>query len=224
MSERTIWAKLVEARANMSQPELNAKNPHFGNRYADLSEIIKCINKPLTDAGMTYMQVVKATGDGAFTASLHTYLIDASGMVEVGDCYPLAGGSAQQRGSELTYAKRYTLAALFGLAAGDDDDGSGANKPPKAPPKGFQKAPQKPPKAPDKPQKNPYLTAFRALAEKYQSITGMPPAEITARVSERLGKPLHTVSTDQEAAIAEAVLQELIDAQTVEMSDEDIPF
>jgi len=90
----------------------------------------------------------------------------------------IIGGEAgnQQFGSALTYMKRYTLAALVGVAADEDDDGNAADgnevqamqeavrkaKPPKAPVDDpITTSPVRLGPHPDAPQKDPTLNPLR---------------------------------------------------------------
>jgi ERF superfamily len=52
-------------------------------------------------------------------------LVHASGEREDG-IYPLTGGAPQEQGSAITYARRYCLCAVTGVAADADDDGQAA--------------------------------------------------------------------------------------------------
>lgn len=121
--------------------------PGYEFKYATLSAIIKGIKKALSDNGIAYTQVLTfETNDRLYylTTSLHFENQFISSVTPL-----IIGGEAgnQQFGSALTYMKRYTLAALVGVAADEDDDGNAADgnevqamqeavrkaKPPKAP-------------------------------------------------------------------------------------------
>jgi hypothetical protein len=67
----------------------------------------------------------------------------------------------QGYGSALTYARRYALAAMVGIAPDDDDDGNGASSKAPAP---ATKAPQAPHRAAEKPPLN-RAAAIRKIAE-----------------------------------------------------------
>jgi hypothetical protein len=79
------------------------------------------------------------------------------------------------------------------------------------------------PAAPGTPRKNPLLTTFGAMAQRYHDMTGTPLADITRLVSELIGMPLRDIATGADAATAEAVLQELIDAAGRSAAAEDAP-
>ncbi len=95
-------------------------------RYATLDAIIDAIKKPLSDNGITRMQILSHDATGGYyvlTTSLYC------GDQFISSRVPLIaeGGSNQQFGSALTYMKRYALAALLGIAADEDDDGNAAD-------------------------------------------------------------------------------------------------
>ena len=58
---------------------------------------------------------------------LETTLLHTSGQWIKSE-YPLLQGTAQQTGSSLTYARRYSLSSIAGIAADEDDDGTSATK------------------------------------------------------------------------------------------------
>src|SRR5512143_3702631 len=121
-----LSAALVKAQAAMKSAAFNKVNPHFKNRYADLAAIIDAVRKPLTDNGLSFTQTTEVHVDGAFL--LVTTLRHASGQWIAGT-YPLpANAKSQELGSALTYAKRYTLSSITGIAADEDDDAEATRK------------------------------------------------------------------------------------------------
>jgi hypothetical protein len=126
-SENTneLAAALAKAQGQMKAAAYNKINPHFKNRYADMASVIDAIRIPLSSNGLAYTQTTHAE-DGHFY--LKTTLLHSSGQWKAGT-YPLSlAGTPQQRGSELTYARRYTLSCIVGIAPDDiDDDAESAN-------------------------------------------------------------------------------------------------
>ena len=125
MTEQTgsLAAALAKAQAVMRSAKFNKQNPHFKNRYADLSAIIEAIRKPLTDQGLSITQATEVNGHGF---GLKTTLRHSSGET-VESFYPLpAGAKPQELGSALTYARRYSLSSIVCIAADDDDDAEAA--------------------------------------------------------------------------------------------------
>ena len=96
-------------------------------KYATLSDIIDAVQKPLSDNGIARLQLVSHDANGGFY-KLTTYLVHSSGQFIACEVPIITEGhSNQQFGSALTYMKRYTLSAMVGLAADEDDDGNAAD-------------------------------------------------------------------------------------------------
>jgi len=127
-----IYKALLAARRKFGPVIKDAKNPHLGNRYADLAAVIDAIDAHLVEAGVLIVQTI--TGDDNGRAVL-TRLIHADSGTEVFGEVPLhyaTEGSKlnpmQCLGSAITYARRYGLLGLLCLH-GEDDDGSTAGVP-----------------------------------------------------------------------------------------------
>jgi hypothetical protein len=92
--------------------------------YAGLAEVAAIVLPLLGKHGLSF--TAKPTLiDGRFVLAYR--LLHTSGEYEEG-FYPLpSSGSAQEYGSAITYARRYALCSVVGVAAEDDDDGAAAN-------------------------------------------------------------------------------------------------
>jgi hypothetical protein len=118
-------AALAKAQAAMKVAPFNKVNPHFKNKYADLTAVIDAVRGPLNDNCIAFTQMPENVG-GAIC--LVTRFLHSSGQWMSGE-YPLpANVTPQQLGSALTYAKRYSLAAMAGISSDEDDDAEGARK------------------------------------------------------------------------------------------------
>lgn len=126
-----LAAALAAAQAEMKQPVKNSKNPHFGNRYADLNEVITTANPILARHGLAIVQTTDYSGG---MVVLTTTLLHTSGQW-VSGTYPVipVKPDPQGYGSAMTYARRYAYSAIAGLAADDDDDGNAASSKPALP-------------------------------------------------------------------------------------------
>jgi hypothetical protein len=91
-------------------------------KYADLQSVIDAIKPHLTSHGLA---VVQATMPNAGGISLRTTLMHSSGQWIAGQIdLPIDRmGGIQGMGSALTYARRYALSAMVGIASDEDDDG-----------------------------------------------------------------------------------------------------
>jgi hypothetical protein len=111
-------------------------------QYADLASVIDAVRGPLAKHGLAYTQLIKLREDGR--SILLTRLMHVSGESEEAE-WALPTGSPQQVGSALTYARRYCLSAMLGVAAEIDDDdgqaGQDATPAPRPAPKQETRAP-----------------------------------------------------------------------------------
>lgn len=119
-----IAGSLLKAQQTITYAVTSAVNPHFRNRYADLSSVIDAIKTALNNNGIVFLQTPSPSEIG--TLGLTTRLIHVSGeWIEDMAVIPLPKPDPQGYGSALTYARRYALAAITGLYQ-DDDDGNAA--------------------------------------------------------------------------------------------------
>lgn len=115
-----ITASLSAFQGEVEQPKLNKENPYFKSRYVDLSGVLKAAQPILAKNGLCVAQIIVG-GD------LVTLLSHKSGQWFKSVC-PIGNYKSQQeRGSAITYTKRYAICAMLGIAADADDDGNAAN-------------------------------------------------------------------------------------------------
>lgn len=96
----------------------------YSYNYADLGQISRQLMPILGDLGLAFVAKPTVTADGRFVLAYK--LLHVSGEAEEGE-YPLPTGSTPQAtGSAITYARRYCLCAVTGIAPEDDDDGAAA--------------------------------------------------------------------------------------------------
>lgn len=120
-----LFSALAKAQAEVENASKNAANPHFRSRYADLAEVLNTVRPVLSKHGIAVLQSTEF--DGA-TVSVSTALCHSSGGVvtSTASCVP-AKTDAQGIGSATTYLRRYSLAAMCGVAQEDDDGQSAAH-------------------------------------------------------------------------------------------------
>jgi hypothetical protein len=117
---------LAKAQAVMAGAKKDSTNPHFKNKYADLASVWDACRKPLTDNGLSVLQY---TDIYEGQTVLVTQLTHAGGGSVIGRLPLPAGKNMQEMGSALTYARRYGLAAMVGVAPEDDDGNAASAKP-----------------------------------------------------------------------------------------------
>jgi hypothetical protein len=114
---------LSKAQAEIQPVIKDASNPFYGSKYADLATVWAAIRKPLTDNGLSVIQE-PGTDNGKIT--LTTTLLHSSGeYIRSVISMPVTKSDAQGYGSAITYARRYALQSIAGIAP-EDDDGNAA--------------------------------------------------------------------------------------------------
>src|SRR5690606_4567557 len=114
---------LVKARAKFKAAVKDAKNPHFKSAYVSLDGVVDAVTDALLSHNIFPTQQTDIQ-DGRTV--LHTRFLHTSGQW-IGSVYPVhpVKSDPQGEGSALTYARRYALMALAGIAP-EDDDGNAA--------------------------------------------------------------------------------------------------
>lgn len=97
----------------------------YSYTYASLGDISRVVLPLLGKHGLSWLTKPDLNDAGRFV--LKYKLFHASGESETGE-YPLTGNTPQEIGSSITYARRYTLCSVTGVAPDDDDDGAAASQ------------------------------------------------------------------------------------------------
>ncbi|HET9304826.1 MAG TPA: ERF family protein [Candidatus Sulfotelmatobacter sp.] len=131
--QRTFWhsdqineiaAALAKAQATIPGAIKESTNPHFKSKYADLASVWEACRKHLTANGIAVIQM-PAGRDAETTVT--TMLVHSSGQFFASSLTLRAiDDRPQSLGSAITYARRYALAAMAGVAP-EDDDGNAAS-------------------------------------------------------------------------------------------------
>lgn len=126
-SIKEISAAMNKFRLQVKQPAKSADNPFFKSKYVTLEGVVNTIDEALKDTGLAYFQ--EATSEGS-SVQVSTMIIHTSGewMSFESLNVPVAKNDAQAFGSAETYARRYSLSAIFGVTSDLDDDGNAAAK------------------------------------------------------------------------------------------------
>jgi hypothetical protein len=119
-----IGAALAKAQGAIKNAIKDKANPYFKSTYADLAGVWDACRAELSSNGLS---VIQTPGDADRGISITTMLLHSSGQwIKSTYNMPVAKPDAQSVGSAITYARRYSLAAMVGVAQ-DDDDGNKAN-------------------------------------------------------------------------------------------------
>lgn len=123
---KNIATALAKAQMNMGKALKQANNPHFRSKYADLGSVMDACLPALNEAGIALIQ---PTGEDEVGRYVETILVHGESGESLSCRVPLIVGKndMQGYGSAVTYARRYGLMAMAGIAP-EDDDGNAAVK------------------------------------------------------------------------------------------------
>lgn len=125
-----IATALVAAQKEMGRAIKDSKNPHFRSMYADLGNVMDACMPALNERGIALIQ---PTGRDEYGDYVETILIHGETGESVSCRVPLIvqKNDMQGYGSAVTYARRYGLMAMAGVAPEDDDGNAAAKAAPK---------------------------------------------------------------------------------------------
>ena len=105
----------------------DSSNSFFKNKYADLASVWDACREPLAANGLSVVQM--PCNDTPDSVALETILMHTSGQwISSVFSMPVSKHDAQAVGSAITYARRYALAAVVGIAPEDDDGNLASGK------------------------------------------------------------------------------------------------
>lgn len=118
---------LAKAQGSITGALKDSANPFFKSKYADLAACWDACRRPLSENGLA---IIQTTELGEFV-TIVTLLAHESGQW-IRSRLPMKPKdfSPQAVGSTMTYARRYALAAMVGLAQVDDDAESAQHRGP----------------------------------------------------------------------------------------------
>lgn len=199
---------LAKAQAQIKSAERDATNPKFERgAYSTLESVWNVCRGPLTENGLAVIQLPR-NDDGA-NVGVMTILTHASGQWVRSELFvqPYTN-HPQDIGSAITYCRRFSLAAVAGVAPkGEDDDGNGTSLQAKPAIAGGAKPAREVPGRPDAPKvTTEQLLEISVLREKIGDWAGdwshpkHPFAQAVRGYKDRLGniieKPEH-LDSDQ---------------------------
>lgn len=118
---RQFYTAFLAAQKAMRDPCKDAANPHFRSKFVSLKGVADAVRPALHSAGITVVQMIDHDERGMF---VKTVLAHTSGECIDSRCPIVVAkqNDPQAMGSAITYARRYALAAICGVAPSDDDD------------------------------------------------------------------------------------------------------
>lgn len=151
-----LAAALAAAQAEITNAVKTSVNPFYKSRYADLATVFDACRAPLAKNGLAVIQTTDGT-DGEQVIIITT-LAHKSGQWIRGRLVMRADKPDPQTiGKCITYARRYALAAIVGVAPEDDDGNSASGVGDK--PDAHHAAPKPAPAKPAKPAAPPPAAA-----------------------------------------------------------------
>lgn len=120
-----LGAALAKAQGLIEGAKKDSANPFFKSKYADLASVWEACRKHLSDNGLSVTQCPEESENGI---AVETMLLHSSGQwIKSRYTMPVSKLDAQAVGSAITYARRYALASIVGIAP-EDEDGNAAAK------------------------------------------------------------------------------------------------
>jgi len=126
----SIAAALTAAQMQMGKALKSANNPHFRSKYADLGSVMDACLPALNANGIA---VIQPTTDDETGRYVETVFVHGESGQELRCRVPLIvqKNDMQGYGSAVTYARRYGLMSMAGIAPEDDDGNAAARAAPK---------------------------------------------------------------------------------------------
>lgn len=115
----------VKAQGEIGAAIKGNTNPHFKSKYADLGAVMDALKEPLAKYGLGFVQEVTEREGGVY---VETVILHKSGEIYRTGKLPMPAPKQDPHGygSAITYAKRYSLQAAFGVPSEDDDGNKAA--------------------------------------------------------------------------------------------------
>lgn len=122
-SEKTdlLFPALFKARTGFVKVLKDRTNSHLKNSYATLDSVLDTIEPPLTENELWVEQSMSEESTIDALKVLTTIRHSSGQWITYFTIMPVSKKDAQGTGSAFTYARRYALAACFGLSQADDD-------------------------------------------------------------------------------------------------------
>ena len=230
-AEKTMREAFIEAYSEMPDPVKNSDNPAFKRdgkpmRYADLEAFLDVAKPILVASGFALVQEPVSDGDHI---GVHTRLLHKSGEeMDFGAfTMPLEGLNPQKAAGAITYARRYAVASIFGLAQADDD-GNAASAPASSP------APRSAPQGAPAPNASP--VAAKAVEANFRAMGAACKENGTRSAVEKAWKAMGVsvahqtrdgfaaLEPEQRATLEAIAHEKPATDEAPEYSDTDIPF
>lgn len=111
-------------QVNLNQPRKEKQGARFKNgqsyKYSDLNDVLTALQDAIKNIDIAYIQQPIVSGANT---GVHNYLINSRGAIMDFGTFllPISSPRPQESGSALTYARRYSISSIFGIASEDTD-------------------------------------------------------------------------------------------------------
>lgn len=122
-----IAKALAKFQSEVSDPNRTKENASLNSKYVTLDSLLQAVRPVLANNGLSFLQVPFT---GTDVVSVTTMLLHESGEWLESDPFtlPLMKKDPQGVGSVVTYARRYSLSSILGVAWDEDDDAQSNNE------------------------------------------------------------------------------------------------
>lgn len=118
---KELYNKILAVQLALPKIDKDGVNPHFKSKYTTLPNVLSILLPILNSNGLI---VSNRMIDGF----VEVQIIDCDTEQKISTQIPIIGGTDMQKvGSIFTYAQRYGILSLLGLAADLDDDANAAS-------------------------------------------------------------------------------------------------
>ena len=160
--------------------------------YATLASALQMARPVLSRHGLALTQVAESSNR---EVAIWTTILHSSGQyVTVVPMRLPAGDTAQATGSAVSFAKRYALMAVLGLATEDDDGASAAPRTPREAPRSVSE--RRTPSKPAARASEPRSDAEREIRALLATLTGPEATRVKAEFKAAFGSTLAELDTD----------------------------
>jgi hypothetical protein len=141
VTHKGLYSALAAAQGEMGRALKDTNNPHFKSKYADLASVCDACMPALSKHGIAVLQPAFDDESGRYVKTILVH----GGSGETAECrVPLivSKNDMQGYGSAVTYARRYGLMGMAGIAPEDDDGNAAAESPPMVEPRRQRQSPK----------------------------------------------------------------------------------
>jgi hypothetical protein len=125
---KTVYAALAAAQMEMGKALKDSTNPAFKSKYADLASVMDACMPALNRHGIAVFQPTVDDESGRYVKTIFAHV--SGETVECRVPLIVSKNDMQGYGSAVTYARRYGLMGMAGIAPEDDDGNATAKAPP----------------------------------------------------------------------------------------------